>query len=138
MQRGDPSIRTHPDDPVMDAVARSARRVVETARDRGEAIHVDVDSLPVLDRLIDEDGFDDRRTLVTCVGCFLGQVLCEACDGVWAQDPDLGLHVRVGDLRVSPFAWVRRRYQDEDVALGERFEDLADRARSRTGFPSAR
>lgn len=138
MQRGDPAIGTRPDDPVMEAVADSARRVVETARERGEAIRVDEDSLPVLDRLIDEAGFEDRRTLVTCVGCFLGQVLCETRDGVWAQDPDLGLHVRVGELRISPFAWVRRRSVGEEPALGDGFDDLADRARRGTGLPRAR
>lgn len=117
-----------PDLGVIEAVAANAHLVVEVAEDRGADLPVTVDAFGTVDRMLDEDWFgagpDRTDEVVTAVGCYLGQALCEDLDGVWAMDPDHGLHVRLGEVHVSPFAWVHRRLTERAQPMGERLHAL--------------
>lgn len=124
------------DEDILERIAENAHQTVLVAEAAGLDLPVETGSLAVLDRILDEDGFgvspDDLDEVITCAGCFVGQVLCEDRDGTWAMDPDHGLHVRFGGVHVSPFAWVHRRVRFRDKPLVERLHDL-DRSLERYG-----
>lgn len=136
MSRPGPAPDLHPDDPVMAAVDRNARQVRSSARRRGVEAAFDVDGVRIVDRGLDEGWWeDDLQAVATRVGCFVGEVMRASLDAVWAWDPDRGLHLRIGDRRVSPFEWVRRRMLG-GPSLVDQVRDLDDR--DGDGFPSAR
>lgn len=120
----------------MTAVGRHARQVRSSARRRGVEAAFDVDGVRIVDRGLDEGWWgDDLQAVATRVGCFVGEAIRASLGAVWAWDPDRGLHLRVGERRVSPFEWVRRRMLG-GPSLVEQVRDLVDR--SGDGFPSAR
>lgn len=124
--------RHGPEDEVLQSVVDHARRVKEAVEGRTgdqEALRVGADAVPLLDRALDEGwlaaGPDATHEAVRGVGCFVGQVLCEELGGVWAEDPDRGLHVRLGEeLHVNPFGWVHDRLTRREKPLVERWRDV--------------
>ncbi|MBV7393858.1 hypothetical protein [Mameliella sediminis] len=105
--------------PSPDKAPQLAEAFVKTARDAyGRALDYSLDSLPQVDRILDDLGRADRggadnRLLLVAASCYLGEVIIRAGAGAWvAAGPREPLSLKAGALRAVPHDKVLKRLEE--------------------------